>query len=511
MTGMSVQEVLEGRASDAGIVAALLGLVPVRSAGRVELLSRQEVEERAEEFRSRDEEAGAKELLSALDFDGEAVFRRIFSQMGSRSVRVRTSTLYRMLDNMAATGESRDGLVRRVLGPVIGKKIDVISDQLDEGKRDMLRYSLDEWSGAKRAGLEEACPLDFHIGAAEPSRPALRTTLGKEKVPEEVRKYSRYFFKNLFRLNNLHGDNEFFYPPEVIENYWEVIAPDQGAFGVEMCPSAGTFTVSLFDPSRSFGLERTDNPDYFGLVEMLALEARKGGIRGSRVTVRGATVDDDLALRELLGIETHFLDDDRLLFSAGLPEELSPEGLAAFRKGLRELGGIKAEVLFPINERSEGGAEDFTILGFDIKLDKISGRFTLDGTEVSEEDLDQLAMAIGMKLLALSRRLYRDPPNFPRPDVEGLERQVRRLMEKAEKEGLSEALTREIVAKITVLDYYESLERYSYALAARIVGHLQGAQEITFTIPRVLQVLLDLALEGRPLDDVLLSGLEDRG
>ncbi|WP_019177655.1 hypothetical protein [Methanomassiliicoccus luminyensis] len=504
--GMTVRKVPEGREADAGILAAMLDLVPVRSGGRFELLSRREVERRAEAFRSRGEGGRADALLGSLDFDGDAIFRRTFSQMASMVVRVRTSTLHRMLKSGAGAGEGRDGVMRRALAPAIGRQLDTISGQLGGERSDMLRYSLDQWAGTKSA-LKEARPLDFLMGGEEPARPALRTALADDRVPEDVRKYSRYFFKNLFRLNNIHGDNAFFYPPEVIENYWEVVAPDQGAFAVELCPSAGSLVISLFNPYRYFGLERTENPDYFGLVEMLALEHRKGQIKGCRANVRGATMEDDLALRELLSIETHLHDEE--LFSPGMPEELSPAGLAAFRAGLRELSGIRAEVLFPINERSEEGGRDFTTLGFDIELDKSTGRFRLDGEEASDDNQDRLALAIGTKLLALSRRLYRDPPHFPEPDVDELKRHIRGLMERAERGELTEALAREIVAKITVLDYFESLEKYSYALAVRTVEYLEGEQEIAFTIPMVFQALLDLELEGRSLDSVLLDGLGD--
>jgi len=121
--------------------------------------------------------------------------------------------------------------------------------------------------------------------------------------------------------------------------------------------------------------------------------------------------------------------------------------------------------------------------------------------------MHEVVLAVGEKLLGLSRQVYRDPANFPQPDIDELDAEVRRLIDRAEEDGLTEEMAREIVAKITVLDYYESLAKFSYALSEQLVEYLEGMQTITFAIPRVLLALLNRVLEERSADELVLSSL----
>jgi hypothetical protein len=337
--------------------------------------------------------------------------------------------------------------------------------------------------------------------------------MDNERLPPDLKKYSRYFLKNLFRLNNIHGRNEFYHPPEAVENYWEIISPDQGVFHAEMAPASNSLAIGLYRTSKSFGLERSDNPDYYGLLEMLATEKREPRIKGCQVELHGASREDEVALQETLSIETLLAEDPAMPPRAiGLPQRLSDEGRELFLSRLRQLSGVRAEVLFPINPRDpDCGDQDFSVLGFDLRLDRETDRFLLDDTVVSEATADQVALAIGGKLLALSRQLYRDPAGFPQPDVDALDVEVHALISRAEQEGLSDGLAREIVAKITVLDYYESLAKYSHALGEQVRRYLEGTQVVTFTVPRALLALLDRRFEERGADDIVLSGLEAKG
>ena len=514
MLGMPFREVPSAERTDAEILAAVQQLVPVPSGDVIKLMSRQAVMDRIEELRLAGDQEGAHTLLSALEFDDESVFRRCYTQMASRSVRVRTSTLFRMLKAMAVTMESRNDMMRRLVAPVLEDALDELAEGSDDERVRLLRYSLDSWAGAgKPSGLEEIDPDDVTGGEGAVGRPVARARMGNERLPPELSKYARYFLKNLFRLNNIHGHDEFYHSPQAVEAYWEVVAPEQGVFHAEMAPASGSLTIGLYHTSRSFGLDRSEDPDYFGLLEMLASERRDPRVKGCRVGLHGATREDEIVLQEALSVETMLAEDPAIPSQTlGIPLPLSAEGRELFVRRLHQLSGVRADVLFPINPLNPGcGDQDFSVLGFDLGLDARTGRFVLDGAPVSEESMDEVAEAIGGKLLALSRHLYRDPPRFPQPDVDALDAEVHALIARAESDGLSDELTREIVAKITVLDYYESLAKYSRALGEQVRRYLEGTQVVTFTIPRALLAVLDRRFEEEGVDEIVLSGLGENG
>lgn len=507
---MSFREVPADQRQDAEVLAALLGLVPTREGDRILLLSRTEIMEKVEELRRAGEDEGAYSLLHDLEFDAPAAFQSLYTQVASKSVRLQTATLFRLLKGMSETGESRGDIMRRLLYPYVIEALSDVEDRVSEEHMDMLRFSLDRWRSGGRASSEED-ELEAPAQKGPGPLPALRMRLGNDRLRPDLRKFSRYFLKNLFRLNNIHGSNEFFHPPEIIERYWEVVSPNQGVFHAEMVPSSNSLTVRVFDPVRCFGLERTENPDYFGLVEFLAIEQREDRIKGCRIDLHGRTVDDEVILQEMMSIESE-VDGDPLSCSVRRPHQLSTDGLEAFRRRIRQLTGVQAEVRFPVNEGTpSGGLDDYSVLGFDLTLDHTGKRFLLDGAEVSERSMHEVVLAVGGKLLDLSRHVYRDPAHFPKPDIEELDREIHRLIGKAEEEGLSEERAMEIVAKITVLDYYEGLAKYSYALSEQLLDYLNGTQVVTFTIPRVLLALLDRVLEERGIDDLILANLKEDG
>jgi hypothetical protein len=505
---MFVREVPAQKATDAEILASLQGLIPVLCGERFLLLPRKRVMNMIEESREAGRYEETSRLLKALEFNDEAVFRRSFSQMTSRSVELPTSTLYRMLEEMSETGESRDDLMRRLLAPAVSEALDNASEAMDEEKARLLRLSLEDWKG-KRVREEEVEFDDLAgVEGAIPA-PVLRLRLGGEQLSEDLRKYSRYFLKNIFRLNNIHGRYEFHHPPEVIEDYWEVVSPEQGVFHMEISPSHRSLSVGLYRTTRAFGLLRTDNPDYYDLVEFLVSEKRSPRIKGCLVDVHGATAEDEIILEEALSIESMLLEDPTASgMVAGVPRPMSSEGLSAFRSRLMQLSGIRAEVRFPVNVHDpECGDQDFSVLGFDLHLDKGSGRFVMDDVVVSEPTMNAVGLAIAGKLLALTRQVYRDPANFPQPDIDQLDAEVHALITRAEREELSDELAREIVAKITVLDYYESLAKYSYALSEELLKQLEGTQSVTFTIPRILLALLDATVGPDGINERVLGGL----
>lgn len=502
---MNIREVPADQRVDAEILAALLDLIPVLEGDRYLLMGRGAVINKVEEARHlRDRERGI-ELAKAMEFNAEAVFRERYTQVASKVLSVRASTLFRMLEEASVTGESRDQLMRRLLRPSVESAIDELSGRLSEESEDMLRFSLEEWRDGGRQ-MREIEAEDLQEG--ELAVPVLRKRIPTQELPADLRKYSRYFLKNLFRLNNTYGHHEFFYPPEIIERYWEFISPDQGRFELEVIPASGTLALLLYDVSKRFGLERTENPDYYALAEFLARDARKRCIKGCRIKVHGWTPEDDEVLEQMMLIETDASDEPLPDAMGCIAHELSPEGLEEFRRLLRELSGIRAQVQFPVSERTADGKNDLAVLGFDIGIDPETGRFLLDGTEASERSMHEVVVLIGKKLLDLSREAYRDPARFPEPNIEELDAEVHRLIAEAEEEGLTEETAKEIVAKITVLDYYEALARYSYVLSEQLVKYMESEQTVTFTIPRMLLALLNRVLEGQSADDVILERLE---
>ncbi|MDW5564135.1 MAG: hypothetical protein SA339_13030 [Methanomassiliicoccus sp.] len=510
---MSSREVPIQQAADAEILAAMQNLLPVRCGDLIHLLPRKRVMDLIEESRLEGRDEDTSLLLRTLEFDGEAVFRRSFTQMTSRAVQLRTSTLCRMLEVMARTGESRDDLMRRLLAPLVRETLDSMEGSMGEDKAGLLRLSLNDWTRKRTAAEEvEADELGGGEEGTVPP-PVLRLRMDKDSVPEDLKKYSRYFLKNLFRLNNIHGRSEFSHPPEVIEDYWEVVSPEQGVFHLEIAPSRRSLTIGLYHTSRSFGLARTENPDYYDLVEFLVSERRDPRIKGCQVVVHGATAGDEVVLQEALSIESMMVEDPTASgMVASVPRPMSAEGLSAFRSRLMQLTGIRSEVRFPINVQDpECGERNYSVLGFDLRLDRDTDRFVLDDVMVTEAAAHAVGLVFADKLMALSRDLYRDPQHFPRPDIDQLDNEVHALIGRAEREELTEDLAREIVAKITVLDYYESLARYSYALAEQLVGQLEGMQKVTFTIPRALLALLDVSVREEDLDDRVLSALREGG
>jgi len=67
------------------------------------------------------------------------------------------------------------------------------------------------------------------------------------------------------------------------------------------------------------------------------------------------------------------------------------------------------------------------------------------------------------------------------------------------------------VAKITVLDYYESLARYSFSLGEQLLAYLEGEHVVTLPIPRVLLALLNEGLEHQSADERLRAALRSEG
>ena len=204
---MSIRQVPAERPGDADILASLQGLYPIPSGSIIELVPRQRVMDLIEK-RQQTGEGDVGPLLKALEFDGEAAFRKGYSQMSSCKLNLRTSTIFMLLRAMSETGESRNEVLRRILAPRWRRPWTGTADSVDEGKAYLLRYSLNNWIGMHRSTGDFVEPGDERCGDGDAGLSHL-TCMEGEGLPPELNKTSRYFLKNLFRLNNLHGENEF--------------------------------------------------------------------------------------------------------------------------------------------------------------------------------------------------------------------------------------------------------------------------------------------------------------
>ena len=416
-----------------------------------------------------------------------------------------------MLSEEGEMKEGRGEALLRLLVPVIRSSIEQNTKDIDRDRADLALSSLDDIASMKHPRSQETGMLEntqtFYVRS---SLPVIHHRADGDRLPADMRKYARYFLKNMFRLNNIHGDNEFFHPPEVIEKFWEIIAHDQGTFRVNISPIRNEMYLILYRTTKTFGLARTDNPDYLKLSELLILEGRRSSIRGCKIEIKGLSHMDDLILQEMMSIETNLFDDHADAQHQGrIVDDLTTEGTAAFQKRLRELSGITVSFHFPVAddevakdpEEEEGGR--YNSLRFDLKVKK--GRFLLNDLDIEGDDEERLSMLIGGKLMDLSQRIYHGHGNFPTPDLDELDREVHLLMDKAEKSGLSEALAREIIAKITVLDYYESLTKFSMAISKELKKYLESTVVVTFTIPQILLAFLNEELEHRTIDEIIGS------
>ncbi len=481
---MKIVEFSPNRRDDAEIFASIQGLVPHHHKDKTVL------EERVKED----------------EFNEEEVFKSSYSRMVSKSFRIRSTTLYKILQQSARTLETRNEILRRLLIPSIRKEIDSTRDMADKEKMELVLYALEEWGEEAHDRFEEIDAGLIKNGYRESlCQPLVCTHVHGNRLPEDLRGSAHSFLRDLFRLNNIHGD-QFFYSPEVLTKYWNLIATDPGSFDPEISPVMGTMRGFFFRNPICFSLEKSEASDYYDLVEFLALERRKPRIASTRVQIRGLTDQDDFIVQEMLGIETHLYDDQMHIPSAlGIPQDLSEEGLQLFREDIRRLSGIKASLAFPCFSTPS------SCLEFSIGLSDNQHHFTLDGVEVRREGMEELIRVVGIKVFQLAKLAYRDPSRFPQPDLDAIDRQLQELVDKAEKDGLDEAISRDIVIKATILDFYEALAKLTFSMSAELERYLEGSQVVTLTIPRVLLAYLDQALEGRDLEDVLTEGMEGAG
>jgi hypothetical protein len=174
-----------------------------------------------------------------------------------------------------------------------------------------------------------------------------------------------------------------------------------------------------------------------------------------------------------------------------------------FREEVHRLSGIKASLTFPYFS-----AASTSSLEFSLSFSEDKKHFTLDGVEVRKENKEKVIRVVGRKVFELSQRAYRDPSMFLRPDLELLDKQLQDLVERVEEKGLDEAISREIVIKATLLDFYEALAKLTFSLSDQITRFLEESQVVNLTIPRILLAYLNQVLESKNLDELLLSGLE---
>ena len=490
-------------------LAAVMGMLPVRSGQSIILMSKEYVLALLEAPPKGRNDISPEDLRASLHFDADLVFDRNYTQIASKTMQLRTTTSFLILQEMSRTKEGINQIMQRLLSPYVYRAFESLNVDVDSRKRDMLTRSFDEWDSHKDPMDEFHGELDICTSKGQERRPTIHIEVPEEDIPIDLKDYIRYFLKDLFRLNNVYDGDNFRYRPEVLEDYWEVVAVEQARFSAHIIPSEKSIALTIFSNENQFGIQRSDDPDYLDLVEFLIREERLPAIKNCKIKLNGRTTNDEEILEEMLSIETDLYDDQmHIPYAIGIPHQLSEEGLLALRKGLHRLSGLSVDLMFPVSSRPEMQYDDLTTLGFDLDVSLDGMRFIFDGRELSEAGLDDIASVIGEKLLALSRTIYSDPPNFPSPDIGPISEELHDLIGYAEKEGVTDELVRQIISRIVVLDYYRSLTKLSYALSEQTIKRLNGMHDITFTMPKILMPFLDMAMRGEDIDRMVICGLK---
>lgn len=446
--------------SDSEILAAILDCVPVNA------------DDESIEFLK-------KEAAGNTEFDGERLFKSTFSQMTSSKIKMRTSTAYKLMNLMSASGESKNSIIRKMFSPAIENKIETYSPMISPNKLEILKFVLDEWTKtASNADSDypEACR------AKVVSMPVMKITLDEDNVPEECIIGAREFIKCLFQLNNLNSNLR--YPSEIIDEYWEDVSPDSGIFSAELCPYLKKLSIQLFDPYYSFSIKRTDDELYDRVAEMLLLESRMGSIANCTVRTYGSSVEDETSVQEIKSIETDILED-RII-----PKEVSAEGLARIQKLLKNVSNLNIDMKFP--------SEDFLcFLNFDITLD--DDIFRIDGVEVKEENKEKVSGIIKLRLIELSQKICY---NVHIRSEEEVYSRIQEILDIKE-EDLGEDNVSELIELNCISNLYDSINNYCRAICNEIVKYLLGMREMSFTIPNILLTILNCILIERAADEIL--------
>ena len=448
--------------TDAQILASMLDCVPVSLGEATEFL---------------------KKDAADLTFDGERLFKNTFSQMTSAKIKMQTATAYKLMELMSATGESKNGIIRKLFSPVIAEQIDHYAALIAPEKLEILKFVLSEWSKTTSnidMDYPEACRAEIT------SMPVMKITLDEDNVPAELAICAREFLKSLFQLNNLI-DNQPRYSPQLIEEYWEEISPDTGIFAAEVCPYSQRFSVTLYRPVSYFSIKRTADELYEPLLEMLMCESRLPSISNCQINTQGISLEDELLLQEIKSIEA------LVLGGKVIPQELSAEGRQHLRSLLQKIDSLNVDVKFPADGKS-------SVLIFDLELQ--DDHFLLDGVAVSYDRQEELVDVIKKRLIHLSQKIS----SVPALTEEEAYRRIKELLAIAE-----EKLTDEDVLELTRLNiisaYYTSINNYSKILCQEILSYLLGMREMSFTIPKILLTLLNCTFLEKSADEILSANL----
>ena len=178
--------------------------------------------------------------------------------------------------------------------------------------------------------------------------------------------------------------------------------------------------MGLFRTSRGFGMNRTENEDYYNLLELLASERRDPRIHGCRVDLHGPTFEDEQYLQEALSVETVLVEEPCPRRHTGrkapAPEPRGTESLPL--PAAKDCPGFVRRSSSRLTSPTRIWARG--LLGPGVRPCIRSRCRTVSSSMipiVSPGTQQDVVLVIGSKLLALSRRVYPRPAAFPEPDV----------------------------------------------------------------------------------------------
>ncbi len=522
--GVMLREFPISQRADAKVFALLQNLIPVEEPDedRVLLLTKDEVMEKAARLRNTGHDQEAYKLTTLPDSYNEEAFRSLFSQMSTKTVNIRTPTMYRILMEVADTSEPRDVILRKILAPQIDESFDQIRADIDIEKARLIHFSIDNWKAKKKPErTEEMDDAERKSHYQEIVRDRkLEFSRRREELSEDFRMNVKSYLKNLVLLNNIKDNGGFFYPPEIIEKFWDLLS-DNAALDVEIYPSSEMLTLLFYYNHRAFELIFEEDPDDFELLEFLGLEMRNRRIQNLDISLRGLSPKGQRILEDILNIDTSEVTGGGLIpIQFKRMHELSEDGLRRFRDGLYTIKDVMVEMNFPMvrlllnEDGSSSNPPDqirFNRIEFSLSLSEDQSIFLLDGVPIDSHSSDDLVSHIQKELLEFSRFIHRKPWTFPLPDPVELREEIDSTLDESTLDNLDEDQRKEVACKMTILGFHNSVIQLARTLEVALKRELTGTQELTIVMPTVLTPLLNMQLTERDIDEIILKSLEEGG
>ena len=133
--------------ADALIMASLHNLVPLydKNMGSISLIPQTEFTERVRLLREEGNNEEAYRLLSHMDEVSEDYLKLQIPLASSKSIRIKSTTMYKVLQETSVTMETRVQFMTRILFPVATEFFDKIKGDINFDKSRLVHICFDEW------------------------------------------------------------------------------------------------------------------------------------------------------------------------------------------------------------------------------------------------------------------------------------------------------------------------------------------------------------------------------